>query len=95
MIGTNLFGEDQEYYDPEIERVKALGEKIKKLIQQNEDYEMLVDTFYGSDPKFMFPPTFEEFWAEQKDHLIKLHDKSKDWDDFIGMYYFCDSTKQK
>ena len=95
MIDKNLFGEDQEYWDIEKERVKNLELKIKDLIEQNEDYENMVDFFYGTEPQFCKPPTFEEFFTEQKNHLVKLHDKCKNWDDFTERYYFIDATSDQ
>jgi hypothetical protein len=84
MIEQNLFGETQKYPPSEDElRIINLKAKIKKLIKQNGDYEFYSDLWDDKPPQ-----TFDEFFSKQIDHLMKTHDQSKDWDDFLMRYNF-------
>ena len=90
MRDKNLFGEMQKYSDPDDEKNNAIKLKIKDMIIVNEDYENMVRVFYGSGAEIIKPPSFEEFWKEQEDHLFNLYEGCKNWGEFVDYYYFCD-----
>ena len=92
MEDVNLFGEMQTYFDQEEhdkkERDIRLLKRIKLMVLNNGDYDFYLEELYIDE--LINPPTFDDFFNKQKEHLLDLYKNKflEDWDKFEEGYYY-------
>lgn len=86
MEEINLWGDEQKYPPTHEEIVlQNLKNRIEQMIIDNGDYDFFISMYDGETE---IPPSFDDFFNGQIEHLIKLHNQSKDWDKFVETYIY-------